>query len=193
MEFMVKLELFEKSDGRITCLKMLKRFDQSMSSNAKFRQIIQKAKINHDSVMTQSCQNHDSVMQEEKRLEEIRREENKPLTSTLHEAEVPTSGNKRKKPIPFLEIQKIYNAKFGHEQWARSSNVLTEKTERQIRKIAKHLADVDQWGRYFAWGAADEWINGTTRDSDWKPNIDYMTREKTFAQLTDKLHDGQKA
>lgn len=63
MRYMVELELFENSEGRITCLKLLKRLDTSMTSNAKFRKLIIEAKEkhfgvpdkSHDPIMTESC------------------------------------------------------------------------------------------------------------------------------------------
>jgi len=76
MAYMVNVGLFESSDSTITCLKLLKRLDQSMTSNKKMRELITKAKashdgvmINHDSIMTKS----DSVMQEENRREETKK------------------------------------------------------------------------------------------------------------------------
>jgi hypothetical protein len=64
MRFMVDQGLFEAGDGgRIFCMKMLKRMDTSMTSNAKMRQLILSAKQNHDGVMM----GHDSVMQERKK------------------------------------------------------------------------------------------------------------------------------
>ena len=67
----VDLGLFENTEGRITCLKLLQRLDKSMTSNPKFREAIAKAKMSHDTVMI----NPDLVMQDKKRLEEIRLEE----------------------------------------------------------------------------------------------------------------------
>ena len=72
MRKFVELGLFEASSGRITCLKLAKRLDQSMTSNKKMRGLIEslrnseKVMISHDGVMTESG----IVMQEEKRREE---------------------------------------------------------------------------------------------------------------------------
>ena len=68
MLYMIDLGLFEQRDGIITCMTMVKRLDQSMTSNPRMRKMIGDAKNNHDSVMI----NHDLVMQEEKRIEEKR-------------------------------------------------------------------------------------------------------------------------
>lgn len=67
MTYMVNLGLFESDAGVITCLKMAKRLDQSMTSNPEMRKIINSVK-NHDSAMTPS----DKVMQDETRLDEIK-------------------------------------------------------------------------------------------------------------------------
>ena len=91
MRYFITVGLFENSDGVITCIKLAKRLDQSMTSNKEMRAIIGglRGKLglviakteehrdeSHDSVK----QGHDCVMQEEIRLEEIR-EDNKPLPS----------------------------------------------------------------------------------------------------------------
>jgi hypothetical protein len=58
MASMVDLELFENTGGRITCLKLAKRLDQSMTSNPEMRKLIAKtleSGDSHDGVMTESC------------------------------------------------------------------------------------------------------------------------------------------
>lgn len=74
MVHMVKLGLFEESEGVVRCLKLAKRLDKSMTSNSSMRNLIEKVRKNHDGVMIDA----DKVMQEEKRLEEIRREKKEP-------------------------------------------------------------------------------------------------------------------
>lgn len=81
MKRFIELGLFQNSDGRITCLKLLQRLDKSMTSNVKMRNLIDQAKNNHDAVMTKSCLSHDKVMlnpdlvmQEEIRLDKKRLE-----------------------------------------------------------------------------------------------------------------------
>lgn len=77
MRYMVSIGLFEESGGRITCFKLLKRLDSSMTSNSKMRAIIQDAKKSHDTIMIPSCFSHDTVMLEENRIDENRTEENR--------------------------------------------------------------------------------------------------------------------
>jgi len=61
MTFMVNLGLFEEKSGVITCLKMLKRIDQSMTSDAEMRKLLSEAKQNHDAVMTISGSNQPTI------------------------------------------------------------------------------------------------------------------------------------
>jgi len=55
MTFMVDLGLFENSGGIITCLKIAKRLDQSMTSSPEMRRLLAQIRDKHDGVMTQSC------------------------------------------------------------------------------------------------------------------------------------------
>jgi hypothetical protein len=75
MRDMVNMGLFESSHGKITCLKMMTRMDQSQSGNPKFRKAISQAKQNHDAVMTKSDKSHDTVMIESAQKIEDRTED----------------------------------------------------------------------------------------------------------------------
>lgn len=55
MRFIIDLDLFQESNGRIFCFKLLKRLDSSMTSNTKFRELIVKSKEHHDRIMIPSC------------------------------------------------------------------------------------------------------------------------------------------
>ena len=66
MLYMVDLGLFECSGNRITCFKMLKRLDSSMTSSQKMRKMITTARDNHDSVMTQSCKTRQDKTRQDK-------------------------------------------------------------------------------------------------------------------------------
>ena len=69
----VEVGLFEDKDGLVTCMRLAKRLDKSMTSNPDMRAAIEGIRNNHDLVMTQSAK----PMQEENRLEEKRTEEKK--------------------------------------------------------------------------------------------------------------------
>ena len=64
----VTLGLFQDNDGLITCLRLAKRLNKSMTSNPEMRKAIENMNKNHDSIMTQSG----LIMQEENRTEENR-------------------------------------------------------------------------------------------------------------------------
>lgn len=85
MKYFIEIGLFECSQGHITCLKLLKRLDQSMTSKSAYRAAINTAKeqlkleklINptpkgHDRVMTGSGKGHELEieLEEEKETEE---------------------------------------------------------------------------------------------------------------------------
>ena len=53
MRYFVKSGLFESSDGVISCLKLAKRLDKSMTSNPEMRGIIENLR-SHDPIMTES-------------------------------------------------------------------------------------------------------------------------------------------
>jgi len=60
MQYMVDLALFENNGGKITCLKLLKRLDQSMTSNKNTRALIYKAKLKNN--LLENNESHDGVM-----------------------------------------------------------------------------------------------------------------------------------
>jgi len=77
MRYFVAQGLFESSQaGNITCLKLAKRLDKSMTSNIKMRELIDKIRgKNHDAVMInhdESMINHDGVMQDKIRIDKNR-------------------------------------------------------------------------------------------------------------------------
>lgn len=71
MRYIVSLGLFEENNGHISCYKILKRLDTSMTSSQKMRELLSKAKKSHDTVMI----SHDSVMQDKNRQDKTRIEE----------------------------------------------------------------------------------------------------------------------
>lgn len=82
MRYIVELGLFECHNNIITCMKLAKRLDSSMSSNPKMREII-KARNSHDTVMIPSCK----IRLEENRLEEKREEKKETDFSPLPRVE----------------------------------------------------------------------------------------------------------
>lgn len=119
MAFMIDLGLFEGSSGTITCLKIAKRLDQSMTSNPVLRSKIKHIHEvmpdrvftnNHDGVMTQSCK---------KRIEENRIEESIAVKSNgkrkkTHAHALPTDYWPKEQTIVSMH-DKVKNIEFGTE------------------------------------------------------------------------------
>jgi len=176
MTFMVNLGLFENNDGVITCLKMLNRLDQSMTSNKQMRNIISKAKsgLNHDSVMTQSCP-------EEKRLEEIRLEDNKNKSSP-----------KVSDPVPYKKIVDLY-----HEMLPDLPKVekLTGTRKAQIRQRWKQdLPDMDEWIEFFKYVSASRFLMGKSQPINGRrpfiANLEWLTKEANFVKIAEENYHG---
>lgn len=71
LRYFIKLGLFEGREEVITCMKLARRLDQSMTSNPAMRTVIGELRARgHDGVMTSSCLSHDGVMQYKKKKEE---------------------------------------------------------------------------------------------------------------------------
>jgi len=83
MTFMVSLELFEENNGRITCLKLAKRLDDTNSKNPEIRGIISRLSGNnqsHSESVGETPSNSDQTRLEENRLDKNIREKNKEET-----------------------------------------------------------------------------------------------------------------
>ena len=121
MKRFVELGLFENSEGRITCMKLLTRLDKSMTSNPKFRNAIEQAKQSHDSVMT----NPDLVMQDKIRLEEIREEKRTEITQQAA-------------PPVFDEIQHLFNNVIisTNANWSKLT-IVNNSRKTRIKKLIK--------------------------------------------------------
>lgn len=77
MRYFVAQGLFESNQsGVVTCMKLAKRLDKSMTSNAKMRELIDKIRgKNHDAIMIShdaGMINHDEVMQDKIRIDKNR-------------------------------------------------------------------------------------------------------------------------
>lgn len=169
MSRFIELKLFENTNGSVTCFKLAKRLDKSMTSNKKMRILIDKIKdishdcimINHDAIMTES----ENVMQEETREEEIRLEENnaiqdKPancpygqivklyreilVSSGLNDVKDPDSWSKKRKS----HVQARWRKKPELEYWEKvfkyirdQNPFLLGKNQPQDKRVFK--ADLD--------------------------------------------------
>lgn len=110
MKYFVKVGLFECSDNVISCLKMARRLDKSMTSNDKMRELIGcLKKSNSDGVMILS----DSVMQDKKRLDKSNmsivdgEKEIKPSKYSYDKDAIKKTWNEKAKQFGLPEIRSI--------------------------------------------------------------------------------------
>lgn len=152
MRYFVKTGLFEDANGVITCLKIARRLDQSMTSNKQMREIIDKLK-NHDLVMIESGK----PMQDEIRLEEIRLKE---------------LGNKLPDDTPKKSPSKAKGLTEFPDGFEITESMVEWFTEQDFKYIDLGRA-TDKWvdamkakgSRYKDWTAA--WRNGMNNAEKW--------------------------
>lgn len=120
MAYMVNVGLFELNETKITCMKLLKRLDQSMTSNKKMRVLITKAKENHDSVMIES----DSVMQEKNRIDKKRKNSNTDLTSDLLSSISESWNNQMTEFAPSIDLTK--NTQINKKRYAKIKKIIKD-------------------------------------------------------------------
>lgn len=116
MRYFVAQGLFESSaSGSVTCMKLAKRLDKSMTSNHKMRELIDKIRgKNHDAIMIghdDNMINHDSVMQDKIRTDKSRKE--KDLVDSV---ESPVEQKDDFIPNLFDKFWNHYKTKQGKQQ-----------------------------------------------------------------------------
>ena len=139
MRYFVNIGLFEVSNNTITCLKLAKRLDKSMTSNPQMREIIGKLK-SHDKVMTKS----DKVMQEENRLEENRLEENR-LEENIKTLMSDYSDDAKK---VLSEMNSILGSKYKHSTKSHMQNIQARLNEghKVDDLISVVKSKLEEWG-----------------------------------------------
>ena len=197
MRYFVSVGLFECLDGVITCMKMAKRLDQSMTSNKAMRAIIDKLKAeglqqpeksNHVVVMTESTVSHDEVMQEEIRLEE----NNISLSAEADECASDGKGeesaplNPSTENCPHQEIIALW-----HELMPELTTVKTWNEKRaKMLKARWNGKDMDGnkfnnlkfWRKYFEYIRESNLLMGKT-GSGWSATLEWVITESNFNKI----------
>jgi hypothetical protein len=175
MRYFVDIGLFENSQGVITCLKIAKRLDKSMTSNPEMRAIIEKLK-NHDEVMTPS---------EKPMQDKIRLEENKDICT-----DKPVKEPCKRTVCPYEDIKNVYNSivTSGNNPF-KKINKLTDKRKRLTQKfyinMNKDLDTIAEYFKYFTANAKD-WQKGLT-ERKWVAPYEYIINEDTV----EKCREGE--
>lgn len=182
MAYMVELELFERSTGIISCLRLAENLSQSMTSNPTMRALISKIKScpHHDPIMTPSCP--DKI-----RLDKIRSENN----NIDHEPSAAPAGDGATKPqvktdnCPHQQIIDLYHT---HCPTMRKMKIWNPARAKQLRcrwtENPKHQS-LEFWGGLLKYANQSEFLRSSSFcDLDW------MTKAANFAKLIEgKYHN----
>lgn len=190
MRYIVDLKLFENHNGRITCFKMIKRLDSSMTSNPKFRKLIAEAKEHHDLLVNSHDSNdesHDSVketadgvmilgqkvMQEENRIEKNRIEEN-------------TIENIYGK-LDFKKIIETFNSICISLPKVMK---VTDKRRKSISAIIKNYSEEELFAAY---EKAEQSDFLTNRDGNgWQCSFDWIMNNNNMIKIVEGNYDNKK-
>jgi hypothetical protein len=127
MVYMVNQGLFEGSAGAITCMKLAKRIDQSMTSNPKMRELIKQLRLNdynHDGVMTESCK----IRLDETRLDK-NKDNTKPPAIKYDPADNIPEGVNANSWLEWVEYRKKAKKKISEAAARKQFKFLMEYTE----------------------------------------------------------------
>lgn len=175
MRYFVKIGLFENSTGIITCMKIAKRLDASMTSNPLMRSIIQSMKSHdksgksHDQVMTGS-ENH---MQDQIRLDQIRLEKITPSKEDHcpHQEII----NAYHQALPTMSKVRIWSDK--RKSLLRSR--WREDTKRQ---------SIEWWAGFFDYIAKSDFLTGKT-EKPFNCDLEWIVNSTNFVKIIEgKYH-----
>ncbi len=171
MKYFVSIGLFECSNNTITCLKLAKRLDKSMTSNPQMREIIENFK-SHDPIMIESAK----PMQDKIRLDKSRTEK------------------RRADSLDYGKIKDIFN-----DTLTKASQVvkLTDKRKRLVKKLFTDFdLDYEKFESYLGYINQHpdcQWMFESRPKNDgtgqnWKPQtFEYFVGEKCFLNAKENL------
>ncbi len=177
MRYFVEIGLFENSTGVITCLKIAKRLNQSMTSNPQMREIINNLK-NHDGVMT----DHDKVMQDKITLDQTRKD-NKPVKSDKSD---------RAPSIDYEAVKTAWNKIMVNSPKVSKLNA---KRKRLVKKLFdENDLTIDKFSNYLRYVSQTEswsWCFNTTVGNNgikYGPRpFDYFIGEDVFLRAKEEI------
>lgn len=179
MRYFIKLGLFEDSTGVITCLKLAKRLDKSMTSNPQMREIIGKLK-SHDSIMTESAE----PMQDKIRLDKTREDK-----------EIKAVKSSKPDKAPSFDYDAVKDC--WNETMINSPKVskLNEKRKRLVRKLFKdndltldrfrnylgYVSQTESWGWCFESSVGQNGVRYGPRP------FEYFLRDEVFLRAKEEI------
>lgn len=173
MRYFVKVGLFECANNTISCLKLAKRLDKSMTSNPQMREIIGNFK-NHDAVMMESGK----VMQDKIRLDKS--------IKHISESEIPVKQSPKGKEVPIAELVEIYNDECTSlpkvQTWTSKQKRISQLKARWIE--SKDRQNLEWWREFFRWCNTNESLNGSK--FEWIADLEAITNPSKFTRLLEK-------
>jgi len=170
----VDLGLFENTDGFITCLKLARRIDKSMTSNPEMREIIGNLNNSHDSIMTQS----EYPMQDKTRLEE-KRKDLSPNGSV--------SQPKKVDNCPHEEIANLYMEMLP--ELPRVAK-LTDKRKKSLGAAWRSdpkCQNLEFWKGYFEAVSQSDFLMG--RKTDWAADFDFVINQNKMIKIIEGAYE----
>ena len=189
MQYMVNLGLFEEADGIITCLKLAKRFDKSMTNSPKMRKWLELK--SSESVMTlpddvNIVTDSSSTCAE---LEENRIKYNKDINN-MSDSDESNAPQKKRLTVPYSEIESLYKdilVNTGEAMSMVNVQTLTKERKTRIKQYwtangDKGLEGVKAYFQYL-WNNRNNhsWLFGAG-NRGWKADIEFIMREKTVTK-----------
>lgn len=176
MKKFIDLGLFESSDGIVTCMKLARRLDQSMTSNPEMRAIISEIK-NHDTIMTassncltESCKN---------RIDKIRIEEN---IKDCNQEE-------KKEQIHYEKIKDAYNEILG-DKLGKCRDLTAQRKKHIKARINddKKRLDPEWWSNYFKAVLQMDFLIGNSAPNPatgkvWLASLDWLINENNMVKV----------
>lgn len=187
MKFLIRLGLFENTEGKITCLKLAKRLDKSMTTNPRMRDFIDSLRASNvmlqtgdvmtksEIVMTQS--ENVSLEGEEEGEEEGEGEgDNKTLSSK------PSAST-----CPHLKIIELY-----HEILPELPRVIPDMWKgARAKALAARWKESDKhqslefWKWYFNLVRKSQWHLGVN-ERGWQANLEWLVKQRNFVNMIEK-------
>ena len=195
MRYFVTVGLFENADGVITCMKLAKRLDQSMTSNPAMRAIINGLKGKSGGVVaisgTKESESHDgiklnpdSVMQDKIRLDQIRENNLSPEDDACAPGEI----KPERKNVPHKEVISLYGK---HLPMLSQPKVWNERRKKALK--ARWFSGITHqehggidclswWDAYFGFVATCPHLLGQN-DREWQADLEWLINEANLIKV----------
>lgn len=174
MRYMVEIELFEESQGVISCLKLAAHLGDSLTRNEELKAIIRGAKSRTVSDSLRLSHGEERRGEEKKKKKHIRQ---KPPASD---------------PVPVQKIVDLY-----HESLSTLPRIakLTPARRGHIQQRWREgdLPDLETWKKFFSYVSESDFLMGRTEGGNGRPpfqaTLEWLTKPSNYAKIAEgKYH-----